>query len=134
MAGAVVNGKWYTFGGFFATNAPVADTQIFDSATKTWSMGASMPTARYGAATAVFNGKIWVIGGETLSGAPCRAVEVYDPAEDTWTRRAPLRWPCSYAAALAAGGKIVVAGGVNGTSDTGFPLPLRSSQTEELTP
>jgi hypothetical protein len=134
MASAVVDGKWYTFGGFFATNTPVGDTQIFDPGAKAWSTGKAMPTPRYGAATAVLDGKIWVIGGETLAGAPCRAVEVYDPAADAWTRRAPLRWPCSYAAAIGLGGKIEVAGGISGVSDTGFGLPLRSTQTEELTP
>jgi N-acetylneuraminic acid mutarotase len=134
MASAVVGGKWYTFGGFFATNTPVADAQAFDPVAGTWSMLKPMPTARYGAAAAVLDGKIWVVGGETLNGAPCRAVEVYDPANDAWTRRAPLRWPSSYPAAVGVGGKIVVAGGVAGASDTGFPLPLRSTQTEELTP
>lgn len=140
MAGAVVAGKWYLFGGFRFDRMPNGAVQIFDAATKSWAaeLGKPMPTPRYGCATAVVDGKVWVIGGETLRGAPSRAVEVYDPATDVWTRRAPLRTPCSYAAAATVnlGGvtKILVAGGVAGVSPAGFPMPLDPTLVEELTP
>lgn len=140
MAGAVVAGKWYLFGGFRADRTPEGSVQVFDPANRAWNPmpGRTMPTPRYGCATVVVDDKVWVIGGETLRGAPSRAVEVYEPAANSWTRRAPLRTPCSYAAALAfkrdGATKILVAGGVAGVSPVGFPMPIERALAEEITP
>lgn len=37
--------------------------EVYDSATKSWTAKAPMPTNRYGAVTGVIDGKLYVVGG-----------------------------------------------------------------------
>jgi hypothetical protein len=89
------NGKIYAF---FATGGGLnpynkAYTQIYDTATNTWSAGAPMPTPRNtGTAVLLSDGRVAVIGGEGgyVPGLISAAVEIYDPATNTWSAGAPM--------------------------------------------
>jgi N-acetylneuraminic acid mutarotase len=100
----------------FATE-PIAGTTVScDPGTVGWTFGASMPTARQGAATAAEGGRLYVIGGSTGTGAGNGTVvgsaEAYDPASDSWTTLAPMPSPRFQShGAAQIGGKIYVAGG-----------------------
>jgi hypothetical protein len=138
LAGAVVDGKWYVFGGLLPVgqdlSAGVTDaTNEGDVFTPggAWKVLPPMPTARSGAAAVAVNGKIWVIGGATRFGAPTGAVEVYNPVAGSWSVRPPLQVPRAFPAVAFLDGKIVVAGGTLG------PSPLEdvpSAAVEALTP
>lgn len=138
LAGAVVDGKWYVFGGLLPVgqdfSAGVTDAtnegDVFTPGGK-WGVLPPMPTARSGAAAVAVNGKIWVIGGATRFGTPTGAVEVYNPAAGSWSVRPPLQVPRAFPAVAYLDGKIVVAGGSLG------PHPLEdvpSAAVEALTP
>jgi N-acetylneuraminic acid mutarotase len=86
-ASAVVDDKIYIIGG-----SPVGNlTQIYHPETNTWSYGASVPNAFWGAAAGAITGvlapkRIYVIGGYptfTLN-------QVYDPEKNVWTMGAQM--------------------------------------------
>ena len=66
MAGLAYNAKLYLIGGYRGTT-PVRATNIYDPATKQWTTGAPLPTARVdiSASRVVLNGvsRIEVVGG-----------------------------------------------------------------------
>ncbi len=115
---ASVNGKIYIFGGTdrdsHGTQVMTGAVQIYDTATDTWSTGASMPTVRYLSTAVEVGGKIYVMGGRTTGVAnagPVDANEMYDPATDTWTTKTKMPAPIRGHAAAAYNGKIYVFGG-----------------------
>jgi N-acetylneuraminic acid mutarotase len=60
------DGRIYVIGGRTSSgNAPIGTVQVYNPATHTWSIGASMliPKVQFGAVTAS-NGNIYVIGGK----------------------------------------------------------------------
>jgi N-acetylneuraminic acid mutarotase len=79
------------------------------TASELWNTRATMPTARYGCATAEVNGKIYVFGGEGAT----NKVEEYDPVSNSWVTMADMPTARRYPAAAAVNGKIYVMGGVN---------------------
>jgi len=115
---ASVNGKIYIFGGTYrdskGNQVMTGAVQIYDTATDTWSTGASMPTVRYLSTAVEVGGKIYVMGGRTTGVAnagPVDANEVYDPATNGWTAKAKMPAPIRGHAAAAYNGKIYVFGG-----------------------
>jgi len=92
--GAAYGGKIYIFGGIIDRDTSSMNTGviIYDPATDTYSNGADMPAAVYGASAAVYGDYIIVYGGDNLykqlgslyyRNAPF--LQVYDPAADTWS-------------------------------------------------
>lgn len=104
---------------------PSAATSALDLATAglgSWTMKASMPTARQGLAAAVIQNPsgqyiLYAIGGTNGNNPALQRVEAYNAATNTWTRRASLPSKRSAIKAVVIGGKIYVAGGydVSGT-------------------
>ena len=76
-----------------------------------WTIGASMPTARTEVAGAVLDGKIYVIGGFVEGGKATNIVEVYDPQTDRWDRTSPLPIPLEHTAVSTYNGNLFVVGG-----------------------
>jgi len=98
-ASAVVDGKIYIIGGrnFQSTPSILGLTQIYDTATDTWTSGSNMQTAAYwclsGATTDVFAPKrIYIFGGYATSGPDnswLSRTQIYDPQINTWTIGTP---------------------------------------------
>jgi N-acetylneuraminic acid mutarotase len=86
-----------------------------------WTIGASMPSARTEVAGAVLDGKIYVIGGFEEGGKATNIVEVYDPQTDTWDRTSPLPIPLEHTAASTYNGKLFVVGGYTVIDDKRTP-------------
>ena len=94
---------------------PATSVEIYNSATNTWPLGASVPDARqYYGASLLPNGDILVAGG-LLNGIGTNTVEIYDPTHNTWSAAAPMQMPRAGPSAMPlATGKVLVFGGDSG--------------------
>jgi N-acetylneuraminic acid mutarotase len=116
VVSGVVDGKIYIISG--RTGPETSDSQIektnvvemYDPASNTWTVKASIPTARAHGCGVVVNGKIYVIGGELFERG--QVVEVYDTTTDSWSQKANLPGGGRIeATASVVNGKIYVIGG-----------------------
>jgi len=112
-------GRIYVVGGEDSDGNPVAEVDIFNPGSNTWTTGASMPTPRAHTATALqrniggidtgFSG-IVVAGGRLAGGAATAIVEEYIIDDDAWRQRTPLDVPRHSAAAVGT----AMLGGIDG--------------------
>lgn len=87
-AAGAIGTKIYVAGGATAAKVATAKLQIYDTASKTWTTGAPMHTARWDpSGGAVVNGIFYALGGATSLSTFTKAVEAYDPTTNTWTRK-----------------------------------------------
>lgn len=121
---AVVGSRIYVAGGTSVGNSSsyYVEQNTFEEYncdTNTWTVKASMPTARFGCGSVTLNGKVYVLGWwswSTLGFWELTKVEMYDPATNTWSTKADMI-NSRYAGAYAVfGGKIYAFGGY--TSET----------------
>lgn len=87
FAAAQLNGKYYLVGGMAAGFAPVAECDVFDFATQSWSQIPAPSKTRIGAELVSVSGKLYLAGGRVLGAehdAADKSVEVYDPQNGTW--------------------------------------------------
>lgn len=124
LAAAVVGNAIYAIGGRSSLFGPcsgsgfteLATVERFDIDAGTWSLVASLPSARSGLAAVTVGGKIYVFGGCRGFGIILADVDVYDPVTDTWST-APTNMPTPRAgmyAAASKGGTVYVIGGWDG--------------------
>jgi N-acetylneuraminic acid mutarotase len=113
LTASVVNGKIFLIGGkTYSSDSPYYNqtsiNQVYDIATNTWSVNASMPIALQGYASTVVDNKIYFIGGARQSttgiDSSTTAVQIYDTATDSWTTGKSLDTPSSYGAAVLTTG------------------------------
>ena len=105
------NGKIYVMGG--VNNRAI--NRIYDIATNTWSLGASMPVPSSYHGHVFANGKIYVIGGHV--GGATSAVYAYDVATNTWSAPlAPLPQAEYEMTCGVINNKIYMAGGTTGSN------------------
>jgi N-acetylneuraminic acid mutarotase len=95
MAAATIDGNVYAVGGQrgeLDAAVDLAEVDVYDPATDTWSPVANMPGARShtNCSTLVLNGKLLVIGGESGAEAYEPTILSYDPATNAWTVAAQL--------------------------------------------
>ncbi|XYH96299.1 Kelch repeat-containing protein [Sorangium sp. So ce1128] len=90
--------------GGISTAEPVASAEIYDLATRSWSLAAPMGTPRsHPTATRLLDGRVLVV--ETTA-------EVYDPATNVWTPTGPMNAPgVSNSALLLPTGEVLVISG-----------------------
>jgi N-acetylneuraminic acid mutarotase len=118
-AAVAIGTKLYVVGGFAgATNEPVSNVRVYDTAARTWSRAAPLPSPRGGHAAVVLDGKIHVIGGGN-SVSTLADHSVYDPTTDKWSPAAALPRAEGSPAAVVFGGRLYAIGGRSGNSDYG---------------
>lgn len=85
------DGKVYVFGGANDTLGTVADTQIYDPTTDTWSAGTDAPAPLWEskAVAGYYDDEVFVVGGQGLGSS----MYMYNTEDDTWTARAPTPAP-----------------------------------------
>ncbi len=126
------DGLVYSVGGFDGGNN-VADANVYDPDSDSWSPIASMGFEREKPAAAFVDGLLYVVGGWDAGGATVPALEIYDPATDTWSTGADV--PTAYAAgtAVALDGQLYVIGGCQdacGSTDVFVYDPAGDSWSE----
>ena len=92
----LINGKIYCAGGRrtsqpnFAANT-IANVDVFDIASRTWSTPTQLPTPSGAPAVAVVNNELVVGGGEVdYQSTALSTVQSYNPVTNTWTTRPNL--------------------------------------------
>jgi hypothetical protein len=112
-SGAAHGNKIYVAGGYNPNFVPIADNQIYDIGTSTWTTGAPMPTPVGDYALGVYNDSLfYYIGGYDGAGDQ-DMVQIYDPAWDSWTTGTPISGAAAGWRGGISGNKIVVTGGYN---------------------
>ena len=116
VSAGIISGLMYVVGGCINSDCRIGVTnalEIYDPVANTWSTGASMVTARYGAAAGVIGGKLYVSGG-TTGCPPCDnaiITEIYAPTTNTWTTGASIPLSCDLMTGAVAGGLLYAIGG-----------------------
>ena len=122
------DGRVLVAGGIAADGVPVwhviANVEIYDPASNTWSVAASLSEARYAYVLSLLpNGQVVAIGGTRDhdsnwgTGSFVREVEVYDTNANGWQTLAEIPQPGAFAAAaLFHDGRLWATGGYDGPS------------------
>ena len=79
--GVLAPAKLYIIGGTNNGYDGINTTQIYDSQTNKWTLGAQMPTARKNLAVAVVNDTVYALGGVSESGPGMNRGTIYATAE-----------------------------------------------------
>jgi hypothetical protein len=112
---ALPDGRVLISGGYDGQRI-VNTTEIFDPATKRWSPGAPLSSARRDHTMSLLpNGMVMVAGGEEI--APLATTEILDDELDRWIPGAPLRQARSkHTATLLPNGMLLLTGGTGADS------------------
>jgi N-acetylneuraminic acid mutarotase len=133
LAGASLNGKVYTFGGYNGVTY-FNTVQAYDPVNNTQATLAPMPNRRHGLAAAAVGGKIYALGGSVGAGQML-INEEYDPASNTWVTKSSMTVGRYSFAAAAVNGKVYTFGdGVVEEYDPGLDIwttraPLSDART-----
>ena len=105
-------GKIHIITGYARHRVDGAYHQVYDPATKSWTMKAAFPVPCNHLAGVSLNGKIYTFGGFVEQNrCPHSKCFVYDTATDTWTPIAGLARPRGAISAIVLDGKIHLLGG-----------------------
>jgi len=105
------SGRLFAIGGFNSqTRNPSGKTEIYNSAAKSWTEGARVPTPRFSAGAALLGGQIWFMGGSTTR-AMYSAVEAYNIAGNSWATLGGLPAARPLESAVVVNGTIYATGG-----------------------
>jgi len=114
---AVVNNRWYIFGGFPGNVSPAGNvtppgnwTQIYEPGVG-WKFGEPMPTSRYDLAVTAVDNLIYAIGGRDAAGGTLDTVEAFDTATGQWQKVESLPRPRSALGAVTVNGFVYAIGG-----------------------
>ena len=129
---SAVGDKIYLTGGSKITDAgweynPELD--VYDPATRTWSVKSPLPAAYNDVVAASFHGKLWVAGGMSDNDRPVSDLYVYDPLTDTWAVGPSMLRTTANAAGAWAGGKFFIFGGNNSSDFTQASSFVEALQT-----
>ncbi len=115
LALAAVNGKIHAIAGRRLggqTGEVLADHDVYDVDTGSWSLAAPLPSARDHVGIGVIDGMIHIFGGRAARrGMLLSFHDVYDPQTDRWTAAAPLPTPRSDGAYAEYRGMLLYIGG-----------------------
>ncbi len=151
--------EWYGFQGMIGLGTPapppssypplsVAFTQIYNTATDSWSLGASVPTVVFGSAAGATSGvlapaRIYVLGGVGDSFEASNRNVVYDPVANSWSFAASLPNATSGEVVAVVNDVLYCIGGGTGQiylgntwqyTPIGYQLPPSPSSTPSATP
>ena len=81
------NNKWKNFIGWWKNASDQIIDQVleFDPQGNSWTVKASLLTARTKHKLAIFQNKVWAIGGANNGATHIDSVEIYDPSTNSWS-------------------------------------------------
>jgi hypothetical protein len=102
-----------TNGFVLVTGGGNSSSQLYNSATNTWSSNGGMGTQRtYHTATLLQNGKVLIAGGSSNSGATTNSAQIFDPATGNYTNTGNMTVSRDFHTAILLGnGKVLITGG-----------------------
>ena len=153
---AVIRNKLYLAGGRLSggpdglSQPLIAEVDVYDFSSNTWSTAPDLPTPRAAAAVAIFNNELYVIGGEigtdlqgNFVGDAVKTTEAFDPIAGTWSTKNDLITERHGTQAITSGDGIHVTAGSHTQGSKGkmrnmeyfgtdnpFGIPLRISQLQ----
>ena len=136
-AGAVLDGKFYVFGGLVDPNTPTDVVEMYDLTAGTegsWVAKHKMPQAMIGMVAVTRGDKIYLIGGAPsyFSSASNKVYE-YDPVLDTFIAQTPLPEPRAFMVGCAWNGDIyAIGGGVQAGSSEVYQTVLKYNPSNPL--
>ncbi|AKF86252.1 hypothetical protein MFUL124B02_23995 [Myxococcus fulvus 124B02] len=106
------SGKVLIAGGYSSSNANLASVDIYDPASRTWSLAAPMLTGRSEHPSVLLqDGRVLVAGGYTAAGATNTA-EVYNPSTNTWASAGSIGVNnVNFTLTLLNNGRVLASGG-----------------------
>lgn len=105
------NGQVLIVGGYHRGSGGIAQAELYNPTTGTFSASGSLTTGRYSAtATLLNNGKVLIAGGRDTSG-PLSSAELYDPASGGFTVTGSLSCACGREPSLLPNGMVLFSGG-----------------------
>ena len=111
---AVLKNEIYMVGGCAASGI-IADTQIYNPVTDSWSAGVPLPSSLCDGVAAVVKNILYVIGGSSTPGTCSNAVFAFNPKTKTWTSKSSMPTArCSTGVAVES--NIIYVIGGNGNS------------------
>ncbi|HEV2377972.1 MAG TPA: kelch repeat-containing protein, partial [Streptosporangiaceae bacterium] len=113
-ATVLANGKVLVAGGQSATDIPLSSAELYNPATRTFSLTGSLNSPRsYSTATLLHNGEVLVAGGDqSVTNPPLSSAELYDPATGAWHYTASMNMVgYGLTSTLLPSGKVLVTGG-----------------------
>jgi len=113
--GAAVDGKVYAFGGFYTGTTTTARSDVYDTATNTWTRLPDMPEQLTHSPTVVDGKVIWLIGGYVGNhpGPATTSVWKFDTVARTWSRGPSLPARRGAGGAALVGRQLHFFGGTN---------------------
>lgn len=113
--GAAVGTKLYVFGGFYTGTITTARSDVYDTATDTWSRLPDLPEKTTHSATVVDGTTIWIVGGYVGDhpGPSTRNVWKFDTVSRTFSAGPPLPATRGAGAAAIIGRQLHFYGGTN---------------------
>jgi N-acetylneuraminic acid mutarotase len=117
-AAGVLDGRLVVVGGYRGPGLAGATdaVQVYDPASRTWTLAAPLPSPRGAPAAAVVNGRLIVVGG-ARDGASLADVAAYDAAADAWTVLAPMPTARDHLGVAVVDGRLHAVGGRDGSRD-----------------
>lgn len=115
VTGTAWDGRIVAVGGLDPDGDAVADVDVYDPDTDTWSQGPRLPTALHHTAVATLDDRLYVVGGYSIqdgSWVAESAVWSLGPGDDRWSQEAPLATPRGALAVASTGERLVAVGGV----------------------
>ena len=113
-ASGVIGSKMFVAGGHsYSSSQSLSSLEIYDTLTSTWTLGASLDTAREGAGGAVVDGKLYILGGNNGVNIFYAITLIYNPATNTWSKGAVMPTPRASFATAVANSKIYTFGGTS---------------------
>jgi N-acetylneuraminic acid mutarotase len=111
-------------GGATAASDALNSSEIYNPATKVWTLGAKMVTARSDYASILLGtGKVLFAGGENINGVSISKAELYNPSSGTFTATGSMAASrVEHTAVLLANGNVLVSGGNKQTINGQTPL------------
>lgn len=107
-------------GGFPFLGPAIAESEVYNPATNSFSATGAMGTARFAhTATLLPNGKVLIAGGFSTSDIPLLTAELYDPATGTFNPTGNMGTPRGgHTAILLKNGNVLVSGGLTSLDAT----------------